>query len=155
LARIQSSSKAVEEVDRTDFSFAFDPIAASDKALLSGSGSLEASVFDRTLTMIALDVAPYVRSIVAYDKRLMEDRIRRSNLLSEGGRPSKKMRSTRAAFSALEGGSRSSTRRENYFTTALNMHAVLATGGKWERAVDEQLNRDAERLRREGTPKET
>ncbi|OTA99354.1 hypothetical protein M426DRAFT_325218 [Hypoxylon sp. CI-4A] len=117
---------------RPDYSLAFDPIAASDKVM--AAGYLDPSVFDGTLKTISLDVAPYVRSIVSYDQRLQHNRLSRSSLLSEGGQPGKKrMRTTRSALSALEGGSRSSTRRERYFTADINPHLVMRTGGKgWD-----------------------
>ncbi|PVH79224.1 P-loop containing nucleoside triphosphate hydrolase protein [Cadophora sp. DSE1049] len=116
-----------EKLDRFDFSSAFDPIAASEKYVWSNS--LESSSFDRTLTMIAEDLAPYVRSIVAYDARLQEDRLKLSSLMSEGGkRAGKRMRTTRAAMSALEGGARVSTRRDRYFKAELNSNWVLRTG---------------------------
>ncbi|KAJ1337260.1 sorting nexin-8 [Microdochium nivale] len=113
-------------VTRVDYSAAFDVLAISEKVL---TGSLDPSVFDRTMRLITLDVAPYVRSIVAYDERLRQERLLRSNILSEGGKPRKKMRTTRSALSALEGGVRASTRREKYFTADINTHLVLRTGG--------------------------
>ncbi|KAI0378670.1 P-loop containing nucleoside triphosphate hydrolase protein [Hypomontagnella monticulosa] len=119
-------------VARPDYSLAFDPIAASEKTM--AAGYLDPSVFDRTMRAISLDVAPYVRSIVAYDQRLQQERRSRSSLLSEGGQPGKKrMRTTRSAYSALEGGSRASTRRERYFAVDVNPHLVMRTGGKgWD-----------------------
>ncbi|KAG9238004.1 hypothetical protein BJ875DRAFT_394160 [Amylocarpus encephaloides] len=113
---------------RRDFSLAFDPISGAEKPYLWTTTSLEASSFDRTLSMIVLDLAPYVRSIVAYDARLQQDRARLSNLLSEGGRRSKKMRTTRTAMSALEGGTRKSTRKDRYFGSSLNLNLVFHTG---------------------------
>ncbi|KAI1503355.1 hypothetical protein F5X99DRAFT_375875 [Biscogniauxia marginata] len=127
---------------RLDLSIAFDPIAVSEKTM---AGSyLDPSVFDRTMNMIILDIAPYIRSIVAYDQRLQQERRNRSSLLSEGGQPGRKrMRTTRSAYSALEGGSRASTRREWYFSADLNPHLVMCTGGVgWNelvnRVVEEQ-----------------
>jgi hypothetical protein len=127
-------------ITRRDFSLAFDPISEPEKSSLHTTGTLEASCFDRTLKLIALDVAPFVRSIVAFDARLAKDRLRLSNLLSQGGSAkgpkTKRMRTTRAAMSALEGGVRSTTRRERYFGPGLNAHLVLRTGGKsWLDAV--------------------
>lgn len=115
-----------EFLTRYDFSLAFDPISANEKYVWATS--LEASTFDRTMTLIVEDLAPYVRSIVAYDARLQEDRLKMSDLLSEGGTRGKRMRTTRSAMSALEGGARHSTRRERYFTAALNSALVLRTG---------------------------
>jgi hypothetical protein len=115
-------------INRRDFSLAFDPISEPEKASLYNTGSLEASSFDRTTTLISTDIAPYIRSIVSYDARLQQDRARLSNLLSEGGRRGKRMRTTRAAMSALEGGARSTTRKDRYFGPGLNPHFVLKTG---------------------------
>ncbi|PQE08431.1 hypothetical protein CJF30_00005293 [Rutstroemia sp. NJR-2017a BBW] len=127
-------------ITRRDFSLAFDPISEPEKSSLYTTGTLEASCFDRPLNLIALDVAPFVRSIVAFDARLAKDRLRLSNLLSQGGSSkapkTKRMRTTRAAMSALEGGVRSTTRRERYFGPGLNAHLVMRTGGKsWADAV--------------------
>jgi hypothetical protein len=116
---------------RIDFSLAFDPIATSDKALTSSASYLDPSVLDRNMEPIILDVAPYVRSIVAYDQDLQQQRLRLSNLISEGGRKGpKRMRTTRAAYSALEGGSRKTTRADRWFKAELNSHLVMKTGGK-------------------------
>ncbi|CCF37249.1 ATPase [Colletotrichum higginsianum] len=128
-------------IDRYDMAFAFDPIAVSEKALATMATSLEPSVFDRTMRMITLEVAPYVRGIIGYDHRLMQDRMQRGGLLSEGGRPGKRMRSTRAAYSALEGVARSSTRNENYFLAELSTPLVMRTGGEgWQAAVDKEMS---------------
>ncbi|KAI1093226.1 P-loop containing nucleoside triphosphate hydrolase protein [Rostrohypoxylon terebratum] len=122
-------------ITRIDYSLAFDPIATSEKIM--ASGYLDPSVFDGTMRSICLDVAPYVRSIVSYDQQLQQQRVSRSSLLSEGGQPGKKrMRTTRSAYSALEGGSRASTRRERYFSADINPYLVMRTGGEgWDVAV--------------------
>lgn len=120
-------------VTRIDFAFAFDPIAVSDSSTLQPVSYLDPSVFDRTLKLIALDVAPYVRGIVAHESRLQKQRLKLSNLMSEGGRAaqgSKRMRTTRAALSALEGGSRSTTRGERWFMADINPHLVMKTAGE-------------------------
>jgi hypothetical protein len=113
---------------RRDFSLAFDPISEPEKTSLHSTGSLEASSFDRNLSLITVDIAPYVRSIVAYDAQLQQDRMRLGNLMSAGGRKTKRMRTTRSAMSALEGGARSTTRKDRYFGPGLNPHFVLKTG---------------------------
>ncbi|RDL39465.1 uncharacterized protein BP5553_03805 [Venustampulla echinocandica] len=141
--------KPESRICRRDFSLAFDPISEPEKPSLSSTSSLEASSFDRTITMISTDLAPYVRSIVLYDARLQQDRARMSNLLSEGGRKGKRMRTTRAAISALEGGARSTTRRDRYFGSKLNPHFVLKTGG--ENWPDAALA-DEKPKRRDGSP---
>jgi hypothetical protein len=121
---------------RQDFSIAFDPIAEPERNAVQGASSLEHSVFDRTTATIAVDVAPYVRSIVAYDAKLQQERARLSNLLSEGGRQGKRLRTTRSALSALEGGTRKTTRPEKYFRVPINPHLVCRTGlQSWQDAV--------------------
>ncbi|TVY92339.1 ATPase family AAA domain-containing protein [Lachnellula willkommii] len=136
-------------LSRSDFSLAFDPISEVERYVLNTSTTLEASSFDRHLAIISIDLAPYIRSIVAYDARLQEERTRMSNLLSEGGRKGKRMRTTRAAMSALEGGVRSTTRRDRYFGTRLNSQFVLKTGMQsWLDAaiVEERIEREALKL---------
>ncbi|KAK2011718.1 ATPase [Colletotrichum eremochloae] len=128
-------------INRYDMAYAFDPIAVSEKASTTISTSLEPSVFDRTMRLITLEVAPYVRGIIGYDHRLMQDRMQRSGLLSEGGRPGKRMRSTRAAYSALEGVARVNMRKENYFSAELSTPLVMRTGGEsWQAAVDDEMS---------------
>ncbi|RAL59874.1 hypothetical protein DID88_000501 [Monilinia fructigena] len=113
---IQSqSSPDVNIITRRDLSLAFDPISEAEKAYVWTTGNLEAS-------------------IVAYDSRLQKDRVRLSNLLSQGGSTkgpkTKRMRTTRAAMSALEGGARSTTRKEKYFSQDINPYLVLRTGSQ-------------------------
>ena len=139
-------------LSRSDFSLAFDPISEVEKYVWNTSSTLEASSFDRHLAIISTDLAPYIRSIVAYDARLQEERTRMSNLLSEGGRKGKRMRTTRAAMSALEGGARSTTRRDRYFGSKLNSQFVLKTGlQSWLDAavVEERIEREALKLNAE------
>lgn len=119
-------------MNRIDFAFAFDPIATRDTLSVQPATYLEPSVFDRTLALITLDVAPYVRGIVAYDSNLQKQRLTLSNLVSEGGKPaqgSKRMRTTRSAYSAMEGGSRSTTRGERWFKADINPYLVAKTAG--------------------------
>jgi hypothetical protein len=141
-----AGSKQGGLVTRKDFSMAFDPIAEPEKNSLHSASSLECSVFDQTTSIIAEDVAPYVRSIVAYDAKLQQERARLSNLLSEGGRKGKRLRTTRSALSALEGGPRKNTRPEKYFRVPLNAHLVRNTGMQcWEDAVASEMQmRDSE-----------
>ncbi|PPJ57279.1 hypothetical protein CBER1_11537 [Cercospora berteroae] len=130
-----------EPLDRKSFS-CFDPISTSEEVSLSGPG-FPVSVFDGTFKSIAVDLAPYVRSIVQYDFALEEQRQRLSLLDTAGegggeGRRVKRARTTRAARSALEGSQRASARRDRWFTKELDGSAVLATGGKdWPRLTHE------------------
>ncbi|KAI1361001.1 hypothetical protein F5Y08DRAFT_315976 [Xylaria arbuscula] len=134
---LKKSLRSESPITGRDYSIAFDPIAASEK--IHANGYLDPSIFDREMAPLCLDVAPYVRSIVSYDLRLYNERRTRSTLLSEGGQPGKKrMRTTRAALSALEGGSRATTRRDRYFAADLNPYLVMRTGGRgWEGVVQQ------------------
>lgn len=144
--RLSQETSTESAISRYDFSLAFDPLAVSEKNLPGlqtgiGPSYLDPSVFDSTFVSIAIDVAPYVRSIVSYDTKLQQQRLKLSNLLSKGGKgnSNKRMRTTRAALSAMEGGSRSTTRAERWFKADLNSHLVMRTSGHgWEDAVIEQ-----------------
>lgn len=125
------------QMTRLDVAIAFDPIAVAPKVV--PTTYLDPSVFDRTTKLIVLDVAPWVRGIVAYEHQLMQRRLKLSNLLSEGGKR-KRMRTTRSAYSALEGGERRTTRRERHFGDCLSTQHVLRTGGeKWTDLVAEEV----------------
>lgn len=133
-----SFASSPKVLTRLDIAFAFDPIAMSDSGA-SSLAYLEPSVFDRTMKLIIVDVAPWVRSIVEYDLSLMLERKKLSNLLSEGG-TKRRMRTTRSALSALEGGERKSTRGDKYFKAAINTRLVLDTGLKsWRLAEKESI----------------
>ncbi|XP_044718905.1 ATPase family associated with various cellular activities (AAA) domain-containing protein [Hirsutella rhossiliensis] len=120
------------QLTRQNISLAFDPIAVSAKA--PPSSHLDPSVFDRPMKPIILDVAPWVRGIIAFEHRLMQERLKLSSLLSEGGVDTtatarkKRMRTTRSAYSALEGSERRTTRRERYFGNSLVTGVVMRTG---------------------------
>ncbi|SPO03087.1 related to ELG1 protein required for S phase progression and telomere homeostasis [Cephalotrichum gorgonifer] len=146
MKNIRSSLTKVEPLNRMDFSLAFDPIASSDKPGLSSH--LDPSVFDRTMKMIVLDVAPFVRGIVAADEKRRNERLALGTLVSEGervGGGGTKRRKTRSAMSALEGGERRTTRGERYFSCDVNAYLVLRTGGRWQGAVDEVIEEQANR----------
>ncbi|KFA77506.1 hypothetical protein S40288_04242 [Stachybotrys chartarum IBT 40288] len=137
-----SLQKTWQHLTRYDIALAFDPIAVSARAV--PASYLDPSVFDQTMRLIVTDVAPWVRGIVAYDHHLMSERLKLSNLLSEGGKR-KRMRTTRSAYSALEGGQRSMTRRERYFGDSLNTGFVMRTGGNyWQDAIPRSIDQDAE-----------
>ena len=89
--------------------------------------------FEHGIGVIAEDVAPYVRAIIAFDQRLEQRRLELSGLVSQGA---KRVRTTRASRAALEGGNKATTRRERWFSARLNTQQVLATGGKnWQDLV--------------------
>ena len=117
-------------VTRSSLSVAFSPIASSPKALSKGP---YISSFDNTESVLVEEVAPYVRSIVSYDMRLEEQRLRLNSILFEGARNGKQIRTTRASRAALEGGSKANTRREKWFPGSVNFPLVLRTGGSnWQ-----------------------
>ena len=92
---------------------------------------------------IAEDVAPYVRSILHYDLRLAEQRHQLELSTSQSGGRSLRTRKTRASRAALEGGSKSSIRREVWFEASLDVKSVLSTGGTgWQEALHEILAAD-------------
>ncbi|GAB7331143.1 hypothetical protein MBLNU13_g02621t1 [Cladosporium sp. NU13] len=129
------------ELTRRDFA-CFDAISTTGSS--ATSSGLEQSAFDGPLTPIALDIAPYVRSIAQYDLSLEEQRARLGEIMGEGPRV-KRTRTTRAARSALEGSQRGSTRRERWFTADLDLHSILTTGGNdWPKttAIIRDENRD-------------
>ncbi|KAL1646273.1 hypothetical protein SLS61_007938 [Didymella pomorum] len=92
------------------------------------SYNLHATSLDRPFAILTADVAPYVRSIVAYELVLENQRIMMGNLLSEGGR-AKRARTTKASRTAMEGGERREKRRERWFHRDLNFELVMRTAG--------------------------
>ncbi|OQN97386.1 hypothetical protein B0A48_16545 [Cryoendolithus antarcticus] len=132
LDTVHRSRIAPANVTRRDFA-PFDTLANPiSSSAIPGTG-LEQSIVDGTLSDLAIDVAPYVRSIVRFDLALEEQR----NALTGTVATSKRSRTTRAARSALEGSQRSSTRRDRWFDKALDLEGVLATGGRdWPRRME-------------------
>lgn len=149
-------------IARIDIAEAFDPIAVKDTASYAAASSLEPSIFDRNMLPIIEDVAPYVRSIIAHDERLKKKRQKLTSFLSEAATPSaglassdgelsegplpatrrsaKRLRTTRTAMSALEGGSRTVTRNGNWFTADINPLLVMQTAGHgWGHAADVEM----------------
>lgn len=140
---IQGSTLAVDnQLTPKDIFNAFNPISTTEKTYVSSTPTAVSSIFKGCLGPIVQDAAPYVRSIMAYDTRLAQERTRLSNLLSEGGQRGKRMRTTRAAMSALEGGARKTTRKEKYFDVSLNSYLVANTGmSSWmEASVTQTAN---------------
>lgn len=134
-----------ETISRENIDSAFEPITNPEKAYVWSNAAPLISIFSGNLGPIVEDAAPYVRSIVAYDARLAQERVHMSNLLSEGGTRGKRMRTTRAAMSALEGGARKTTRREKYFNASLNPYLVMRTGMEsWMDAAVQQTAAEAE-----------
>jgi len=128
----QSSDYNNCKMTRANFSIAFDSLAEAPSSSIGGSQTytLTASSFDREFSVLITELAPYVRSIAAYDLRLEAERLKDSSLISAGGRAAtKKLRMTRAARSAAVGGKRENTRRERWFEKDVNLIKIMETGG--------------------------
>ena len=107
----------------------FEPLGAERPVFPPAQGRLAPSL-DLPRSVIVTDIAPYVRSIAFFDQRLEQQR---DELFPSQG---KKARTTRAARAAAEGGDKASTRRERWFSTDLDLEAVLKTGGNWSQWLD-------------------
>ncbi|KAI0574042.1 AAA multi-domain protein [Pyrenophora tritici-repentis] len=116
---------------RPVFASALDCLAAPPDQLLAErtSFTLTPSSFDRTFSIITLDLAPYVRSIVAHEQMLEDQRLRLGTLLTAGGN-GKRARTTRASRVALEGGVRETKRRDRWFEAGVDFEAVMRTAGE-------------------------
>ncbi|KAI4739203.1 P-loop containing nucleoside triphosphate hydrolase protein [Aureobasidium sp. EXF-12298] len=136
-----SPGNRVSPLTRGDISTAFDTIATMMTTPTPGPPSLAYSVFDGPLKTVVADVAPYVRSIAAFDLALETRRgmLQGSSQGSTGGSGAgiKRARTTRAARSALEGGQRQLTRRERWFDPAFDLALALRTAGDWPRVESE------------------
>lgn len=118
---------------KAGFAAVFDPIARSPKPMLGIPRGPQISSFDGPVSIIAEDLAPYVRSIVSFDRRLEQQRRQLSALLSQPGKGGNRARTTRASRAALEGGSKAHTRRERWFPGKTNFNLVLESGGNdWQ-----------------------
>lgn len=128
-----ASNSQQPALSRPAFSTAFDILGYPSSTTLSTSTTypLTASNFDRAFKIIVEDLAPYIRSIVAHEVRLENERLRLGSLLSEGGSGSRRtrMRMTKASRVAMEGGTRQSKRRERWFDKELNRELVMGTAG--------------------------
>lgn len=131
LAR-QSESKSAS-FSPTAYFYAFEPIMRASDLVPQATGRLAPS-FER-VSVVAADIAPYIRSIAAYDLRLERYRDELSGVSSQGS-TKRKARTTRASRAALEGGNKSQTRRERWFPNDVNPKRIMATGSKaWEDAL--------------------
>jgi hypothetical protein len=116
-----------------DYLEAFDPIMQANCLTSQPNGRMALS-FENGM---AEDIAPYIRSIVSFDLRLERYRDALSGLTTQES-TKRKTRTTRASRAALEGGSKSSTRRERWFSD-INPKRILATGSKsWEEALAQE-----------------
>ena len=140
---IERTQKGVSSrpVTQDSIFFAFEPLLDPSRVSPLQSRGPGITTFDGPLSAVVEDVGPYVRSIITYDLRLEEQRLRLSNLLSERGRSGKRQRTTRASRAALEGGNKALTRRERWFPSHTNFPLILQTGGEgWQEAVWQALD---------------
>lgn len=101
------------------------------------------STFSTPISTLTTDIAPFIRSITAFDLRLEEQRRRLEALRSDPryGANGKHTRTTRASRAALEGGAKATTRRERWFPKILDFGLVSRTGGAgWMEAALRTVN---------------
>ncbi|PNS19240.1 hypothetical protein CAC42_2417 [Sphaceloma murrayae] len=102
------------------------------------------------LPVLTVDMAPYVRAIVAHDARRERERRELHALLHGAEAGEGKMRRTRAARGALEGKGREEVKREKWWDVGLEEEAVRVTGGEgWGASLGEWVERKREELERE------
>jgi hypothetical protein len=126
-----ASHPGVTSPSATDALAAFAPIMQANYVFPLPTGRLAPS-FENGSGALFEDLAPYIRAIVAFDVRLEKHRQQLSGLLSQGS-AGEKVRKTRASRAALEGGSKSYTRKERWFPPDTNPSRILATGNQeWQ-----------------------
>ncbi|KGO39301.1 ATPase, AAA-type, core [Penicillium expansum] len=93
--------------------------------------------FENGVAPITEDLAPYIRSIMAFDGRLQQYRERLFALTAqEHGGGEKRSRTTRASRAALEGGDKASTRKERWFALDTPYYKVQGTAGpEWQHVL--------------------
>ena len=142
-----SPSRTRATMPHSEIRKAFEPLLEPTEYPPPTAGRRPLS-FEHGISVIAEDVAPYVRAIIAFDQRLEQRRLELSGLVSQGA---KRVRTTRASRAALEGGNKATTRREQWFSARFNTKQVLATGGKnWQDLV--VLDQGQSSSERDATP---
>jgi len=117
------------QLPRSSVAEALYPLAEETRLGLPQPPGRRAPSMDTISISLVTDVAPYIRHIVCHDQRLEAIR----NELDGGSQSgsNKRRRRTRAARAALEGGTKTNTRRDKWFPDTLDFDAVLGTGGVW------------------------
>lgn len=134
----RTAGPASSKINLTTFEKSFSPITDVLEYSTPASGHRPLS-FGHGISVISEDVAPYIRSIVAFDLRLEQERIQLSGPLSQGA---KRPRTTRASRAAVEGGDKGMIRRERWFPMKLVPNQVMMTGGpSWENILLSQIQR--------------
>lgn len=140
-------------ISRTYFSAAFEPIASSTNSALSIPKGPQISSFEGPTSVVAEDLAPYVRNIVSYDLRLEEQRRQLDSLLLGSGKGGKKARTTRSSRAALEGGQKAHTRRERWFPNNTNFSLIMQSGGEgWNDALERMMIDTTRKVTEPSTP---
>lgn len=120
---------------------AFQPIAEYAHSMPGDSRCPSLSALNRPVSLVATEIAPYIRAIVSYDLRLEEQRRQLSSLLGQTGVGNSKLRTTRASRAALEGGSKADIRRERWFPDSIDFDAILGTGvTEWQNIALQALS---------------
>ena len=133
---------------KTSANAVFEPIARCTKNVVGTPKGPQMSCFDGPMSIVAEDLAPYLRNIVSYDIRLEEQRRQLSSQLLGSKNLGKKGRTTRASRAALEGGQKAHTRRERWFPNDTNLELVMQSGGRgWQNT----LQQDTKDTTREAT----
>ena len=123
VARVYFAKSEPDHLTRDDLLDAFEPMKIEKPTFPPAPGRLAPSLDGPTST-IAAEIAPYIRSIVAFDQRLQQQRE-----AIVGDLQGTKVRKTRAARAALEGGSKANTRREKWFSESTDFEKVMQTAG--------------------------
>jgi sorting nexin-8 len=123
IVRAYFSKSEPNELTRDDLASIFEPMTVEKPTFPPAPGRLAPSLEGPT-SIIATDVAPYIRSIVTFDQRLEQQR----EILT-GDLQGKRVRKTRAARAALEGGSKANIRREKWFSEKTDFDKVMQTAG--------------------------
>ncbi|KAL9105758.1 MAG: hypothetical protein Q9227_009106 [Pyrenula ochraceoflavens] len=130
------------ETDR-DLVEVFACLESEEMSNLPSSSGWMSPTLDRSASLLAVDVAPFIRSIVAFDVRLEQQRSQMDNLSRSSTISGKKARTTRASRAALEGGNKANTRKERWFSKSLDIDKVLSTAGPgWQEAAANCLSEE-------------
>ena len=120
----------VESIRPKNLSDALEPLVEDLRTFPPPTGRTAPSL-DGLSTTIATDIAPYIRHIVLVDEQIERQR-QEIDASSQG---TGRLRKTRRARAALEGGNVANTRVERWFPKDLDFVAVMATGGQWYTSV--------------------
>jgi sorting nexin-8 len=129
---------ATGHTTKTDVASALEPLMEDNRIGLPRAPSRKAPSIDTFAAQsLVVDVAPYVRAIVAQDQRLQFVR----EELDQSSQTNKRQRRTRASRAAVEGGDKSTTRRDKWFPESLDFAAVLGTGGNgWPQVRPDEVS---------------